>query len=121
MAISVLCNSVFSSLTSIDIFSLFFVVMASTLIVFAILTPATTASIIALYRKGVDPSGFVALVVTGVGDALTPLTLILVSQIHHSFPMILKLVLLVAVLALRAASYYYLIIFLQLLLQREVA
>jgi len=61
-----------------------------------------------LFKKGVDPSGFVAVVVTGVGDALTPLTLILVSLMYQAIPFIVKLLFVLGVLASLAISYLYL-------------
>jgi len=100
--------SLLTGLTTMDPISLFFTVVASTLIVFAVLSPATTLSIIALFKKGVDPSGFVAVVVTGIGDALTPLTLITVSLLHEYVPYAVKAVFTGVAAALAAASYIYL-------------
>ncbi|MEL9909315.1 MAG: magnesium transporter [Desulfurococcus sp.] len=96
------------NLGSMDPVSLVFVVTASTIIVFLVLNPIVLASVIMLFKKGVDPSGFVAVVVTGVGDALTPLTLILVSLMYQAIPFIVKLLFVLGVLASLAISYLYL-------------
>lgn len=96
------------NLGSMDPVSLVFVVTASTIIVFLVLNPVVLASVIMLFKKGVDPSGFVAVVVTGVGDALTPLTLILVSLMYQAIPFIVKLLFVLGVLVSLAISYLYL-------------
>jgi len=96
------------NLGSMDPVSLVFIVTTSTIIVFLVLNPIVLASVIMLFKKGVDPSGFVAVVVTGVGDALTPLTLILVSLMHQVISFIVKLLFVLGVLASLAISYLYL-------------
>lgn len=96
------------NLGSMDPVSLVFVVTTSTIIVFLVLNPIVLASVIMLFKKGVDPSGFVAVVVTGVGDALTPLTLILVSLMYQVIPFIVRLLFVLGVLASLAISYLYL-------------
>lgn len=96
------------NLGSMDPVSLVFVVTVSTIIVFLVLNPIVLASVIMLFKKGVDPSGFVAVVVTGVGDALTPLTLIIVSLMYQAISFIAKLLFVLGVLASLAMSYLYL-------------
>lgn len=97
------------NMAMMDPVSLLFAVTASTIIVFAILNPVVTASTITLFKKGVDPSGFVAVVVTGVGDALTPFTLLSVSLMLGSLPQLVKAVFVVAVVASIGVAYTYLV------------
>jgi len=66
--------------------TLLFISLASSTIVYFILTPVTTVSIILLFKTGRDPTDFVATIVTGVGDALTPFTFITVSTLFQAIP-----------------------------------
>ncbi len=72
-------------LSSPGLLTLLFISLASSTIVYLILTPITTFSIILLFKTGRDPTDFVATIVTGVGDALTPFTFITVSSLFQAF------------------------------------
>jgi len=71
-------------LSSPDLLTLLFISLASSTIVYLVLTPVTTFSIILLFKTGRDPTDFVATIVTGVGDALTPFTFITVSSLFQA-------------------------------------
>lgn len=71
-------------LSSPDLLTLLFISLASSTIIYLILTPVTTFSIILLFKTGKDPTDFVATIVTGVGDALTPFTFITVSSLFQA-------------------------------------
>jgi len=71
-------------LSSPGLLTLLFISLASSTIVYLILTPLTTLSIILLFKTGRDPTDFVASIVTGVGDALTPFTFIAVSSLFQA-------------------------------------
>ncbi|MEM2347305.1 MAG: magnesium transporter [Sulfolobales archaeon] len=79
-----------------DIPSLLFIVLSSTVIVFTMLTPTVVTVIAYLFRHGHDPSPFVATIVTGVGDALTPAVLILVAYSYEAFSDVFKLLVITA-------------------------
>lgn len=66
-----------------DITSLLFIATSSTLVVFAALTPVALTAIAYLFKRGRDPSPFVATIVTGVGDVLTPTALITIAYLHE--------------------------------------
>ena len=71
-------------LSSPGLLTLLFISLASSTIVYLVLTPVTTFSIILLFKTGRDPTDFVATIVTGVGDALTPFTFITVSSLFQA-------------------------------------
>jgi mgtE-like transporter len=71
-------------LSSPNLLTLLFISLASSTIVYLVLTPVTTFSIILLFKTGRDPTDFVATIVTGVGDALTPFTFITVSSLFQA-------------------------------------
>lgn len=95
--------SAVSKLGMPDPLSLLFIASFSTLIVFVVLTPIIVASIVHLFRHGHDPSPFVATIVTGVGDVLTPVVLITVAYLHDAFPGFLKLIVVLTALGVAVA------------------
>lgn len=71
-------------LSSPTLLTLLFISLASSTIVYLVLTPVTTFSIILLFKTGRDPTDFVATIFTSVGDALTPFTFITVSSLFQA-------------------------------------
>lgn len=80
-----LCFSFAIGLKAPDAVSLLFIALVSTLLVFVTLTPITTLAIIYLFKHGRDPSSFVATLVTGIGDFLTPATFLAMSYLHEAY------------------------------------
>ncbi len=93
----------------LDFASLVFIALTSTVVVFAVLTPLTTWAIIYLFKRGRDPSTFVATIVTGVGDFASPAVLLLVAQLYREFTSALRL-LAVSVFALFALAFFVLVL-----------
>ncbi|MEM4757102.1 MAG: magnesium transporter [Desulfurococcaceae archaeon] len=89
--------------------SLLFIASMSTLIVFAILTPFTVLSIIHLYRNGHDPSPFVATIVTGIGDVLTPIALITIAYLHEAFNDMVKALFIIVFISATIISSIYIV------------
>ncbi|WP_448579357.1 magnesium transporter [Thermosphaera sp.] len=102
LIIAILSYVISSSLgiESPGLLTLLFISMVSSTIVYVILTPVTTVSIILLFKTGRDPADFVASIVTGVGDALTPFTFITVSTLLHAIPHDVEAVVLIVLSAL---------------------
>lgn len=87
--------------------SLLFIALQSTVVVYIVLTPVVISTITFLFKRGRDPSPFVATIVTGIGDFLTPATMILVAYLHESIPYLLKLVLITAYIVISIISLHY--------------
>ncbi|MEM4718000.1 MAG: magnesium transporter [Desulfurococcaceae archaeon] len=104
-----LCLTIVLGLRAPDLISLCFIALQSTIIVYILLTPVVVSSIVYLFKKGYDPSPFVATIVTGIGDVLTPATMILVAYLHGMVPYGIKLILVIVliVLAFTGAHYIY--------------
>lgn len=96
------------SIPSPTVTSLLFIAMLSSVLTFAVLTPIVITSTILLYKRGIDPSRFVAIIVTGIGDALTPITLITVFELNELVPDSLRLALITALIITLFLSYGYL-------------
>lgn len=114
LVVTILLSSIISflalafSISSPAPISMLFIAMLSSLLTFAVLTPIVITSTIALYKKGVDPSRFVAIIVTGIGDALTPITLISVFRLADFVPDNAKFVIIALLVITLIISYAYL-------------
>ncbi|MEM4488204.1 MAG: magnesium transporter [Desulfurococcaceae archaeon] len=99
--------SMLVGLNAPEILSLLFIALSSTLAVYIVLVPIVNIIIVNLFRRGHDPSSFVATIVTGIGDFLTPAVLIVVAYLHEALPVAIKLLfLLVVILSLICATVY---------------
>lgn len=96
-------------LSTPDLVSLLFIASFSTLTVFAALTPAITAAIVYLFKRGHDPSPFVAIIVTGIGDVLTPAVLITMAYLHNALPSLLKTLFVIAASVLAATLFAHVV------------
>jgi mgtE-like transporter len=92
--------SLLTGLRAPDFFSLLFISLISTLVVYLILTPIVILLIIIIFRHGYDPSSFVATIVTGIGDYATPAVLLLIACIYEEFSYTLRFSTIIALTAL---------------------
>lgn len=99
--------SIILGLGTPEIVSLFFIALQSTVIVYLVLTPVVISTITYIFRSGRDPSPFVATIVTGIGDFLTPATMILVAYLHEFIPYTLKLALILTYVLISLGSLEY--------------
>lgn len=108
LAITILSYAISVSLRveTPDLITLSFISVSSSTLVFLILTPVTTISIIYLFKTGRDPTDFVASIVTGVGDALTPFTFITVSLLFEAIPAYMRALVVSLLLSLGLAFTY---------------
>lgn len=101
--------SLLTRISSPDLTSLLFISLFSTLVVYFILTPVILASVVVMFKRGHDPSPFIATIVTGIGDFVSPTALLLVAQLHDSFHYIVKSLTVLAIVLASMVFTVYLI------------